>query len=289
MTLEKSPPTLFSIQRLTVELLGWLAFPIGLIALVYLLSGRSVTEKAATALILPTGLMCWIPLVYGFRVLIRGQFKLASFPLLVGLGAVILTNPLVSRIMMKTLEDRYVPIDLSTAERFDAIVVLGGGTHSNPYKLPQLSAAGDRLSFACRMYHLKLVDKIFVTGDPLLGTHNEEHLDQSLQAKQILLETGVKDSDIEEVDGTTTSEEMISLSKRKEWMKGKRCGLVTSAFHMRRAMKLADKNGLELTPIATDFRAYSGPISVFDFIPAMSALSSFEVAAKEYLGILIGR
>ncbi len=78
----------------------------------------------------------------------------------------------------KVLEDSYSPIDLTSVERFDVIVVLGGGTHSSPYKRPQLSAAGDRVSLACRMYHLKLVDKILVTGDPLRGAPNEKHLDR---------------------------------------------------------------------------------------------------------------
>ncbi len=289
MSLETLPPNQTSIKRFVAGWLGWLVFPIGLIVCVYLILGRSIAEKVATAIILPTGLICWLPLFYGFRALFRRQFQLASFPIFIGLGCFLVTNPLLSKIALKSLEDSYSPIDLTSVERFDVIVVLGGGTHSSPYKRPQLSAAGDRVSLACRMYHLKLVDKILVTGDPLRGAPNEKHLDPSLQAKQILLESGVDAADIVEIDGTTTFEEMLSLRKQKDWLHGKRCGLVTSAFHMCRAMKLAEKNELEFTPIVSDFRAYSGPLSLFDFLPSVSALGGFELAMREYLGILIGR
>ncbi len=54
-------------------------------------------------------------------------------------------------------------------------------------------------------------------------------------------------------------------------------------------MKLAEKNELEFTPIVSDFRAYSGPLSLFDFLPSVSALGGFELAMREYLGILNGR
>jgi uncharacterized SAM-binding protein YcdF (DUF218 family) len=289
MSLQNQPRPRFSILRLVVWGVSWLALPVIIIALAYLFAGRSVCEKAATAMFLPTGLLFWFPLTCGVKLLRRGQVHAAAIPIFIGLFSYVVSNPIVSVTILKSLERTYPLIEFENTQPFDAIVVLGGGTSAGPDRRAHLNGAGDRVSFACRLYHLKLVKKILVTGDALRGTASDDYLDPSMQAKKILIESGVSASDIEEINGTTTFEEMRSLKARQETITGKRYGLVTSAFHMPRAMRLARTNGLDLVPIATDFRTSDVPISFLDWIPSHVAFSGVELSLREYLGTLVGR
>ncbi len=289
MSLEIKPKPRFSILRMIIWGLSWLALPIGIVVLAYLVAGRSISEKTATAMLLPTGLLCWFPLVYGVKTLLHGKIRTALIPIFLGLFSYVVSNPIVSSTVVKSLESKYPPIDFENIQPFNSIVVLGGGTWAGPNKLAHLSGAGDRVSFACRLYHLQLTKKIMVTGDPLRGTAKDDYLDASKQAKRILIESGVAASDIVEIDGTNTSEEMLSLKECDESIKGKRCGLITSAFHIPRAMRLAHAVGLDLVPIPTDFHATNSPRSFSDFIPSSNAYFGLELALKEYLAKLIGR
>ena len=74
-----------------------------------------------------------------------------------------------------------------------------------------------------------------------------------------------------------------------------RIGLLTSAWHLPRAMRLANHNGLKPLPLPADFRTganvegfTTGQI-VESMIPNGFALEATCLFAKEYLGMLVGR
>lgn len=61
--------------------------------------------------------------------------------------------------------------------------------------------------------------------------------------------------------------------------------LVTSAFHMKRSIKLYEYFGFEVIPVATDFMA-SNKIYTADLFPSMFGLAESYHAIHEYIGIL---
>lgn len=61
--------------------------------------------------------------------------------------------------------------------------------------------------------------------------------------------------------------------------------LVTSAMHMRRALAVAGKRGLEMTPLACDFRGRKG-LGLRAFLPDAGAMPMFSSALHEILGYL---
>ena len=67
--------------------------------------------------------------------------------------------------------------------------------------------------------------------------------------------------------------------------------LVTSAFHMPRALASFRKLGIELAPWPADFKGQSYPLinNVFDLLPDASALATTTTAIKEWLGLTIYR
>lgn len=62
--------------------------------------------------------------------------------------------------------------------------------------------------------------------------------------------------------------------------------LVTSAFHMPRAVLQFQKAGVTVTPWPTDYQAnVHSLVSWFDFVPSSGALTNIALSIKEYLGI----
>jgi uncharacterized SAM-binding protein YcdF (DUF218 family) len=264
--------------------------PISVVAVSYFLHGRSVAEKVATVLAMPLGVACWITLAFALRFASQRNSVAATVAFATSLLIYLAGNPMFSGWLMQTLESQYAPVTLDDLQPLDTVVVLGGGTNSAPNGRPQFAEAGDRLGLAIRLYHRKLCQKIIVTGDVLRGTEENSNLDPSHQSKAILIDAGVPETSIEELAGTNTLEEMKALKERAtDRLEGKRWGLITSAFHMPRAMRLAKVNQLELIPIVADYRAPTRQTDLRQWLPTAGSAEGIELAFREYLGMLLGR
>jgi uncharacterized SAM-binding protein YcdF (DUF218 family) len=66
--------------------------------------------------------------------------------------------------------------------------------------------------------------------------------------------------------------------------------LVTSAYHMKRALLIFRRNRLEVTPLPASFR-YGGrnELTPFTFLPSFADLASTSTAIREHLGLLFYR
>ena len=109
-----------------------------------------------------------------------------------------------------------------------------------------------------------------------------------------MMRLGVPESSIELVGGKNTSEEMQNLAQ-KFGSSAVKIGLLTSAWHLQRATRLAVRNGLTVKPLPSDFRSPSS-VSVPTLgqriealVPNGAAFGSTWSFAKEYLGMLLGR
>jgi len=75
----------------------------------------------------------------------------------------------------------------------------------------------------------------------------------------------------------------------RQWAVGgkPRIILVTSAFHMRRARMLFERQGFEVEPFPVDFQTSDRPTTtVLSFLPSAQALAKSEMAMREGVGIL---
>jgi uncharacterized SAM-binding protein YcdF (DUF218 family) len=87
----------------------------------------------------------------------------------------------------------------------------------------------------------------------------------------------------------TTSEEIPALAeevRRRGWS---RLGLITSAWHMPRSLRLTAAAGLEVTPLAADFRSGEAQATLVELLPSAAGASYVRLAAWEGLGMLLGR
>ncbi len=90
-----------------------------------------------------------------------------------------------------------------------------------------------------------------------------------------------------ESNSSNTYENILFTNKIVKPKKNEKWALVTSAFHMRRALGVANQLGLELIPYPVDFRLSENLSSQLFNFNLMENISLFQVAIREVLGILL--
>jgi len=88
---------------------------------------------------------------------------------------------------------------------------------------------------------------------------------------------------------TANGQQYTTLVGSREWAVGgkPRIILVTSAFHMRRAKMLFERQGFEVEPFPVDFQVSDrSTTTVLSFFPSAQALAKSETAMREGVGIL---
>ncbi|MFK7817830.1 MAG: YdcF family protein [Planctomycetaceae bacterium] len=259
---------------------------------IYAVSGRVVVEKALLQLAMPCGIV-WVLLT-----LLCLQLRKSKGSPLFFLAAIawvafsVLGNGQTHRFLIRHLEGEYLSLrPLEEDEPFEAIVVLGGGAGLGANGESQVNLFGSRIVLAARMYHSGLTKKIICTGQAIKELAPDDP-DPADHGERILTQLDVPKSAIEKSGGINTSKEMENLSKR--FNKTQRIGLITSALHMNRAMRLARKNGLDFTPLPAGFRSppkrdWTFGRAMMSVLPHAEALSGNKWAMRELLARLVGR
>jgi uncharacterized SAM-binding protein YcdF (DUF218 family) len=88
---------------------------------------------------------------------------------------------------------------------------------------------------------------------------------------------------------TANGQQHDALVGRKPWAEGGKHKIIlaTSAFHMRRARMLFERQGFEVEPFPVDFQTSDRPtFNVLSFVPSAQALAKSETAMREGIGIL---
>lgn len=263
----------------------------GAIAGVFLGSGQHLGEKVLKALATPVGVVWVLTFFAGYLSLLQRHSTLA---LLLFLSWGVLTlggNQLFSRWLVASLEQPYFPSEFSQIGPHEVVLVLGGGTSVTPQGDPQLDGAGDRLMLAARLFHAGKVERIVVSGSQFTRTSAID-LEPGEESKLLLVQVGVPEERISIIQGLNTSEEMQSFHK---WLDSSypdgrpSLGILTSAWHLNRAMKLAAANEIKATPVPANFHTHPLISSPHLVIPSGENLNWTSVALHEYLGQMIGR
>ena len=229
------------------------------------------------------GLFLWI---FGFR-------QAARWFIGIGGGGLILAGftPL-GYWLIGPLENRYPLPD--SPEPVDGIVVLGGSelaTLSELYGFPQVNSLGERylttLLLAAKFPRAQVVH----TGYGARGDGEEGTLGGETKVAAAILEgAGVAPERLIFEDRSRNTCENAAHSKaRVNPREGERWLLVTSAFHMPRAMACFRANNWEIIPHPADFKRapmLSVDLSLFTFANNLAAL---DLALHEWLGLLYYR
>jgi uncharacterized SAM-binding protein YcdF (DUF218 family) len=261
------------------------------VAGVFLGSGQHLGEKVLKALATPLGVVWVLLFLLGYFSLLRRRTAVGILALLAWGILTLGGNQLFSRWVVSTLEKPYLNSQFAKLGPFETVLVLGGGTSVTPQGDPQLDSAGDRLMLVARLYRAGKVERILVSGSQFTRS-SELDLDPGQESKLLLVQIGVPEERISIIEGLNTSEEMKSL---RLWLDNNHpegapnLGILTSAWHLNRAMKLAAANKIKATAVPSNFHTQPFVPSPHLVIPSGEDLYWTSVALHEYLGQLVGR
>ena len=162
----------------------------------------------------------------------------------------------------------------------DVIVVLGGGAYNSGY----LKASSYKRLITGFLLHRKTGKPIILSGGASIGTIPEANV-----MKELLSEFGVEDRDIyTDLSSRDTRGNALQVRKICEKVGCRKPILVTSAFHMPRAVMVFKEAGLEVIPYPTDFK-FEGRYNLYSLFPKYSVFYDSSIAIREYIGLLFYR
>ncbi len=251
--------------------------------------GPFALERALTAFAMPLGVVSVLALAGAVYCSSQGTRFPSLVFLVIFLTIATSSNAKVASMAMQSLE--WPRARLSPDMRpFRCIVVLGGGVSVAHDGVAELGQDGQRIVRAAQLWHAGQTESIICTG-----TSIRDDPDPSTTGRELLESLGVPADVIFEVAGENTAREMKNLadffrSPDDGFPAAGRVGLITSAFHMKRAMTLAKGRELEFMPISVSFRSDPKlePLPS-RMIPGAKPCETFSLAFKEQLARLVGR
>lgn len=253
-----------------------------------LISGKAMVEKLIAAVLSPVGIVWLILILVTYFSLLNRRgwsaFSAITCLLIVTIGG----NGYIANQLALSLEQPFLEINPYDQAPYDVVVVLGGGTNTTLAGRSQLATNGDRIAVAARMFHGGKTKKIICTGSQQFRSTDKD-LHPREEATNILVGMGVPREALLQMQGNNTSEEMINLAQWLEENEIQRVGLITSAWHLPRAVRLAESNGFTPEPLPANFVSKPFVPSPNLLVPNAHNLMISGSVCKEYLAGLAGR
>ena len=196
------------------------------------------------------------------------------------------STPFMGRLMMQSLERVYAPKTIHESPDADAIVVLSGGV------VRGVTAPGVQWGETANRYFTGF--DLFMAGKAKLivfsaaATQDPAGDSQGAILRQTAIGHGVAPDRIVLTSRVLTTEDEARAVSEIPGVHS--VLLVTSAFHMPRAVMLFRAQGLNVTPFPTDERVMGKRVlSLSAIIPASASLQLSEAAIREYYGLAVYR
>jgi uncharacterized SAM-binding protein YcdF (DUF218 family) len=185
------------------------------------------------------------------------------------------------------LEDRFPRADLS-GRPIDGIVILGGGEDARVAAARgahALNMSGERMTEAVALARRFSDARVVFTGGsiemlraPAFEADAARHLlsDLGIDGERVLFDRQARN----------TAENALYAKRLADPKPGERWLLVTSGWHMPRAMGLFRKAGFELEAWPTDYRTTGPKVAWAPFASPGAGLHRLDFVVKEWLGLL---
>jgi len=256
--------------------------------------------KVAETVLLPPGVI----LLFGVAAAILALFKLRKSALFIAaiafVGLYLLSIGPVAEALLGSLETEYPPLS-AAASSADSVVILGGGSvaGSPDAQMPLPGGAPQSVSVPASLgaestvrvlYGFRIAKAtdlpVIVSGGAPLKTAGTES--EAAAAQRLLVSLGLPQSKIHiETSSRTTWENAVDVHRLYN---PRTIVLVTSAYHMPRAVYCFRKQGIHVIPAPTDYQIDRPALSsFFRFLPDIWALRDSTIAIKERAGLLVYR
>ena len=251
-------------------------------------------SKLLPIFIYPLGLACVLIIAALCTAKRRGMQRGALILALLVLWSA--SNRWVAMGLARSLEWRYLPP--AEAPQAEVIVVLGGSTlpAEPPRQMVEVNGSGDRVLYAAWLYQHGKGKAILLSGGLLDWDLGESTPAQDMAA--LLEMMGVPSEALWlQAESRNTYEDALYCARLLESKGIRRVLLVTSAWHMPRAVRLFQVQGLEVTPLPTDFtvteagwrQLAQGDLraQMLALMPSADNLALTSRMLKEYVGTLV--
>ena len=285
-----------------------------LVGLAAVLHGKVGVEKTLTGLTFPVqaGWLVfsgWVAAGLLRAASGRSRWRQSGVPLLLWGGFTLAGSPLLGDAGIHYLETRETAYDPHRDPPLDLLIVLGGGTSQGPQRA-EVDKSGDRVVWAAELFLQGHVKRLITTGSSIRRPDGRDTT-AAQQTCEIWTALGIPSHAIETLPGANTFAEMQSLRQRMDEQPSTpqpttpqptiqsgvseaegplRVGLLTSAWHLPRAMRLARAAGLpDVVPVAADHMRRGEPPALWDYLPSADNLLRLETCQREFMAAWVGR
>jgi uncharacterized SAM-binding protein YcdF (DUF218 family) len=201
-------------------------------------------------------------------------------------------TPVPGRTLLAALEGWYPPFQPTATSKFDAIVVLSGGMSLPGTLRPQIDLSGEsrrRTTCGADLFLQGLAPKLLLVGGDASAFGRGQP--EAPEMKRLAHRLGVANHAIQIEDSSRNTYE--NAVNAKQLLPGGSILLVTSAYHLPRAVALFVAQGYSVTPVPCGYETRDRPgqglnrLNIMDFLPSYRALEMTTHAVDELAGILV--
>jgi uncharacterized SAM-binding protein YcdF (DUF218 family) len=251
-----------------------------------------VLAKVAARMVMPLGLLWSVAWLLALLFAARGARSRAAVALGAAVALTLAGNEPLGEAVMASLERPYPddPLGRTSADApLDVLFVLGGGVDVGPQNQPELGPSGDRVTAAARLYHRGRVKLLAASGTTIAGIGTA--YDNIGATLQLWRDLGVPENALIALPGVTrnTHEEAQAAAAFVRSRGFTRIGLLTSAWHMRRAHRLFAGAGLDVVPLVGDHRGRPTWDGLYSLVPTGWGAFLLQKSCWEWLGAVTDR
>lgn len=251
-------------------------------------------RRLLTRLVMPLPVGLGLAIGAGGAALMLGRFpRLQRVAItLVAIGVILVwiaAMPWTANALMRGLEATYPPRLTAcggAAQPVDAIVVLGGAIAPQLIgdTRGRLHRGSDRLREAALLFHAGCAPRLLASAGG--GVEPPATASEADAIRTFFAELGIPAAAliVEDQSRTTGENALYSARVLRFGERQPRILLVTSAWHLRRAVPLFEAVGFDVLPVGADYRSLSGCGGIHCVLPDSGALDDTGKAWKEYLG-----
>ena len=174
---------------------------------------------------------------------------------------------------------------------YDSIIVLGAGvvTAAPPLRPdPELTDSSDRLWHAMRLYRRGIAPRIVVSGGSYTARSGGPSQTEAEAMREVLVDMGVP-ADRIVLEGRSLNT-IDNIREVRALVGSERVALVTSGFHMPRALRLARQAQLNAEAFPTDWRVAPSARPAWEtLLPSVDAMANATIALREHIALAFDR
>ena len=176
------------------------------------------------------------------------------------------------------------PVEIPAAVKYSCGIVAGGFASPDAHANGYFNSAADRFIQAVKLYKLGKIEHILISGGN--GKTDEKSFREAGWVKGELLAVGIPDSVIFIEDQSNNTLDNAKFSK--QILDSVRLPppylLITSAFHMPRALRTFKNAGITVEPFPCNYFIGRGNSTLWDLLPRPTGLLGWEMFLKEAVG-----